>query len=127
MKLLLDTHVALWSLGSPSRLGKRSRAAITSGEHDVFISAVTIAEMAIKESLGKLKVPAGLVELMWTTGFSELPLSAGHADRLRYLPWHHKDPFDRMLVAQAQVDRLSLVTADAHCMRYDVKTIDARK
>jgi PIN domain nuclease of toxin-antitoxin system len=127
MKLLLDTHVVLWSLGSPSKLGKRCRGLVESGEHEVVVSAVSIAEMAVKESLGKLKVPDGVVELMWTTGFSELVLTASHAERLRHLPWHHKDPFDRMLVAQAQVDGLSLVTADRQCMRYGVKTIDARK
>jgi PIN domain nuclease of toxin-antitoxin system len=127
VRLLLDTHVALWSLSSPSRLGKRARAMIQSGDNDVFVSAVTVAEIAIKTSLGKLRVPADVVELFWTTGFVELPLSAAHAERLGTLPWLHQDPFDRMLVAQAQHERLTLVTADGQCADYEVGTADARR
>jgi PIN domain nuclease of toxin-antitoxin system len=127
MRLLLDTHVALWWLTEPERLGKRAYAWIESGDNTSSVSAVSVAEAAIKTALGKLRVPDRFLELLWESGFDELPLSAAHADRLRSLPLHHADPFDRMLVAQAQAERLSLVTADRRCMAYDVEVVDARR
>lgn len=127
MRLLLDTHVALWWLAEPERLGKRAYALIESGDNTSSVSAVSVAEAAIKTALGKLRVPDRFLELLWGSGFDELPLTASHADRLRTLPLHHADPFDRMLVAQAQAERLSLVTADRRCMAYDLEVVDARR
>lgn len=127
VRFLLDTHVAIWWMTAPERLGKRSYALIESGDNDSYVSAVTVAEYAIKVALGKLRVPHDFLERLWRSGFDELVLTAAHADRLRELPPLHKDPFDRMLVAQAQAERLALVTADQRCMGYDVEVVDARR
>lgn len=99
---------------------------IESGDNDLYVSAVTIAEATIKSALGKLRLPEGFLSALWESGFEELPLTAAHADRIRELPALHKDPFDRLLVAQAQAERLTLVTADPQCMTYDVEVVDTR-
>lgn len=127
MKLLLDTHVVLWALVASPRLGRSCTAAITSGDNEVYVSAVSVAEVAIKSAVGKLRDADDFVELVEQADFGELPLTALHADRLRTLPMHHRDPFDRLLLVQAQVEGLTFVTADAQCTAYDVPTMDARR
>jgi len=99
VRLLLDTHVALWALQSSERLGRSARAALVDARDDVYVSAISTVEVAIKSGAGKLRGAEDFVGLCGRTGFDELPLTAAHADGLRALPAHHHDPFDRLLVS----------------------------
>ncbi len=116
--LLLDTHAVLWWLSGDSRFPNATRSAIEDSGLDVYISTATIWEIAIKVGLGKLRADDDLPEQLAAGSFRLLPVSADHAWRVRELPRHHNDPFDRMLVAQAMAERLSLVTADPAFARY---------
>lgn len=124
MRPLLDTHVALWALVDSPRLGAAARAAIVNGSNDVAVSAVSVAEVSIKAASGKLTGSEHFVRRCREAGFDELPLTAAHADVFRQLPLHHRDPFDRLLVCQAQADGFTFVTVDAQCRRYAVATLD---
>ena len=126
MRVLLDSHVTLWWLGDDDALGKQCRRLIR-GADEAYFSAVTPWELGIKRALGKLTIPDGLVQALLAGGFTELPISAEHAERAPALPAHHRDPFDRMLVAQAQLESLSLLTGDSAIHAYDVKLVDARR
>ncbi|MCY4114186.1 MAG: type II toxin-antitoxin system VapC family toxin [Chloroflexi bacterium] len=124
-RLLMDTHVLLWALGAEQMLGSDVRRALTDPRNDVFVSAATVWEIANKSALGKLRVPDHLAGTIEAAGFSELPVTFVHAEQAGSLPKLHGDPFDRMLVAQAQVEGLTLVTADANILRYPVRTMAA--
>lgn len=118
MRLLLDTQIYLWYLADSRKLSKRARSEITAAI-EVFVSAASIWEAAIKAGIGKLNVVAGdLVAGIRASGFSELPVSALHAARVTGLPHHHRDPFDRLLVAQAMYEPLHLLTADVVLKQY---------
>jgi PIN domain nuclease of toxin-antitoxin system len=125
-RLLLDTHVWLWWQSGSRRLGYRARAAIASSA-DVCLSAVSAWEIAIKSSIGKLTPPlnANIREQLDRDGFRELPMTIAHAEAVRGLPAGHHDPFDRLLIAQAHVEGLTIVTADALFKRYGVAILDA--
>src|ERR1700753_1425966 len=122
MGLLLDTHVVLWWLADDPALSTEIKARLDH-EPDVYVSAATIWEVAIKQIIGKLPEPAGLPELIRGSGFAELPISSQHALTAALLPMIHHDPFDRILVAQARDENLTLVTRDARCQRYDVAVL----
>ena len=124
MKLLLDTHVVLWWRADSPRLGREARMAIASADV-VWVSAVSGWEVAIKQALGKLRLRGQFSALVAAGGLSELALSLRHADRLAELPLYHADPFDRMLIAQASVERLTVVTHDRQFERYDVPVLRA--
>ena len=116
MRLLLDTHVLLWALGGPKRLPKEVRAAVESPDNEVLFSAASIWEIAIKTQIGRanFKVsPDEIIQAALESGFSELPVRADHGARSASLPLHHRDPFDRLLVAQAISEPCRLITADA--------------
>ncbi|GAB4267372.1 MAG: type II toxin-antitoxin system VapC family toxin [Deferrisoma sp.] len=121
----MDTHAILWWLADDPRLGKRARAAISDGRNPVYVSAASAWEIAIKKGLGKLEAPDGLASVLVEAGFETLPIEFTHAERLASLPPIHRDPFDRILVAQAQVEDLVLVTADRTIPRYPVEVLDA--
>ncbi len=121
--LLLDTHVLLWWRGDYKRIPASVRDTIANPEIAVFFSAASIWEMAIKHASGKLRMPANLLETMVDRGFSELPVCASDGLRAGALPPHHADPFDRMLIAQAQSEGLTLVTGDARIAAYDVPVL----
>lgn len=123
MKLLLDTHVLLWWLADDPRLGTQARELVAEPTHTVFVSAATIWEITIKESLQKLTLPSHWVEAVAATGFAELPMSSAHARATASLPRHHRDPFDRMLVAQARAEKMTLMSADVDIGKYDVSLI----
>ena len=125
MRLLLDTNVVIWWLGESPRLGAAARAAIADPTAEVAVSAVSAAEIAIKTSLGKLRVPGDLPDRIAANAFVELPLTVRHALALQELPLVHRDPFDRMLIAQARVEGLTLVTADKVMSSYDVPLMAA--
>lgn len=123
MNLLLDTHVVLWVFADPDRLSPKVRAAIIDPRNMVAVSAATVWEIEIKRQLGKLDAPDGFASLCIERGFDELPISFAHAHAAGALPRHHDDPFDRMLIAQAIVDGLDLVTADSAFRHYDVRIL----
>lgn len=120
MRLLLDTHVLLWWLFKVPRLGPAAQAAVGSPASEVHVSAVSAGEIAMKQVLGKLEAPDDLPAQLAANGFAELRLTVGHGLAVAELPLHHKDPFDRFLVAQARVEGLTLVTADRAICAYDV-------
>ncbi len=115
MKFLLDTHVWLWLLESPERLAPAVRTSLE-GAEDLALSAASVWEAAIKVQLGKLRIPGGVArardEILQQAGARELPIQSAHALAAAALPSHHRDPFDRLLVAQAQMEQLVLVTSD---------------
>lgn len=125
MRLLLDTHTLLWTLGEPARLASQARDAIEDERNEVFVSAVSAWEIAIKRALGKLVAPDDLEAKILSQGFSPLHITFHHADLAGALPRHHADPFDRMLVAQAEAEGLTLVTRDARMPVYGVRTLAA--
>lgn len=121
MRLLLDTHVLLWALGEPERLNAETRAAIEDPDNEVFFSAASIWEIAIKARLGRAdftKRSDDVVSAAIATGFVELPVHSHVAQRVEALPLHHRDPFDRLLVAQAMSGPMRFYTADTVLTRY---------
>ena len=124
MKLLLDSHAYLWWLADDQRLGVRARKAITDPTNAVLVSAATIWEIAIKAALGRLDLhDADVVAEIAANRFIELPITAAHAAAAAALPRHHDDPFDRMLIAQAQIEHLRCVTRDPAFSAYRVATL----
>ena len=118
MNLLLDSHVLVW-YDDPARLSTELRRQIeTAGR--VFVSAATVWELTMKQHAGKLRLPRSIRQVAAFWGFTLLDLTAAHAELAGSLPLHHRDPFDRMLVAQAKLDALTLVTHDATLAQYDV-------
>jgi PIN domain nuclease of toxin-antitoxin system len=122
VSLLLDTHVALWGLAGDPALSDDFLDRLRH-DPDIYLSPVTVWEIAIKQTAEKLTGPADLAERVRDMGFRELPITNAHAILAGKLPMHHRDPFDRMLVAQATVEGLTLATRDAEVHRYDVDTL----
>lgn len=121
MKLLLDTHLLLWAAGEPQRLSKQARTLIDNAEHELLFSAASLWEVAIKRSLGRedFKVDARLLRRgLLDNGYGELPIISDHVVATESLPPLHKDPFDRILVAQATVEGITLLTMDSLLSRY---------
>lgn len=122
--MLVDTHVWLWAVGEPHRLNDHTYDAIENGDNVVHLSAASVWEIAIKYERGKLRLPEPPGSYVPTRlalqHIAPLAISLVHALRVAELPPHHRDPFDRLLVAQAQIERLTLVTADPALARYDV-------
>ena len=126
MHILLDTRVFVWWLMEEPRLKKCVLDRIGDANSVVYISAISIWEILIKSNLGKIKMPTrGLEEQIRNNGFSALPISVSHALAAGALPMHHRDPFDRMLIAQAQVERLTLITSDTRIKQYKVSVLNA--
>lgn len=124
-RLLLDTHAFLWCLSDTGKLRDTSRAAIENPRNDIFVSAITAWEITVKRLKGQMDAPDNLAGLVDEKGFSHLPLAFHHAEAAAHLPLHHKDPFDRFLIAQAQAEGLTLVTRDTHMQLYGVRTLPA--
>jgi PIN domain nuclease of toxin-antitoxin system len=120
MNLLLDLHALLWALHDPARLVPAARAAIADARNTVYFSAVSAWELEIKASKGQLTLPEQWLTAAEETGFLELPVTAHDAQRSARLLWHHGDPFDRMLVAQALAHGLQLATRDPVIASYEV-------
>jgi len=115
--------VLWWLAGEKARISKKARAAILDSDNRVVISAVVLWEVAIKRGLGKLNAPGDLLEQLERVGVDLLPITPRHADRVGTLPLHHRDPFDRLLIAQAETENLALVTADADLDRYGIQVV----
>ncbi|MBT8366259.1 MAG: type II toxin-antitoxin system VapC family toxin, partial [Deltaproteobacteria bacterium] len=112
MNLLLDTHVLLWWLDANPTLSEKAKSAIADGNNLVFLSAAVIWEIRIKQALGKLEIPSSFRQVLDRQPFEMLAINAEHAHTVGDLPTHHRDPFDRMLIAQVKVERLTMVTRD---------------
>ncbi|WP_405061623.1 type II toxin-antitoxin system VapC family toxin [Kribbella sp. NBC_01505] len=123
-RLLLDTHVLIWWLQGSSELSGELKERIET-ELEVYVSAASVWELSIKMASGKLPAPDDLLEWVRRSGVSELPISLEHGDVAGRLPAIHRDPFDRMLIAQALVERLTLVTRDGFIQQYDVPVLKA--
>jgi len=124
VSLLLDTNVLIWWLEDSPRLGKQAREAIT-GEPEVVVSAVSAVEIAAKAAIGKLRVPGDLVEQIAEQTMVALPVTVRHGLAVGQLPLHHRDPFDRLLIAQARCEGLTIVTADRAFTAYEVPLMPA--
>lgn len=116
---LLDTHILLWWFSNDKQLSKKIKNEIADSDNNIFVSSASIWEIAIKKSLGKLKVPNNLKEII-ESEFEFLSITAEHAQQVEFLSKIHNDPFDRLLVAQCMVEKLTLITADTIIPRYDI-------
>jgi PIN domain nuclease of toxin-antitoxin system len=120
-RLLVDTNVIVWLLlGDRPRVSETARLALEDERNRVAVSAVTVWEIAVKRSLGKLTIEDRWARTLTRLGFDALPVTSIHAEAVEHLPWHHRDPFDRLLVAQAMTERLELVSADPRLVAYGV-------
>ncbi|MBS1830437.1 MAG: type II toxin-antitoxin system VapC family toxin [Acidobacteria bacterium] len=118
MRILLDTHLILWWLAENPSLSPQALALIRDPENTIFFSAVSLWEIWLKLSLGKLRLPSEFESKLAAESFEHLPLTAAHTRQIALLPWRHRDPFDRMLVAQALAEKLTLLTADENVAQY---------
>ena len=121
MKLLLDTHILLWAAGEPEKLSMSARGILTKDENSLFFSAASIWEIVIKLGLGRedFKVdPYRLRKMLVVHGYTELPVTAEHALKVDSLPLLHKDPFDRIMIAQARAEGMMLLSRDASVFQY---------
>ncbi|MCF6178207.1 MAG: type II toxin-antitoxin system VapC family toxin [Geopsychrobacter sp.] len=120
-RFLLDTHALLWWLNDSPQLGPRCKEIIGNERNQIFVSAATTWEISIKIALGKLIAPEDMDSIVEDEGFSKLPISLYHGQLAGSLPAHHRDPFDRMLIAQAQAEGLILITADDNIRLYNLR------
>lgn len=125
VNLLLDSHALFWALTAPGNLAPTAAKVIQSGENQVWYSSASVWELEIKRAQGKLTLPDNWQEFAGSSRFVELPIRSKHATAAARLPWHHRDPFDRMLVAQAMEENLRLVTRDRWLASYNVKLLEA--
>jgi PIN domain nuclease of toxin-antitoxin system len=123
VRLLLDTHALIWA--AEGTLAGPARATLDAGTASVYVSAATVWEIEIKRALGRLRVPGDVPELVDRSGFERLSITFEHARAAGQLDRHHGDPFDRMLVAQAQLEAMTLATADHTLRRYGVSVVEA--
>ena len=129
MRLLLDTHAFLWWVDDNRRLSRKARAAIASRQHACYLSLASVWEMAIKASMDRLSLPSGVdrfvSEQLAANEFEALPIDLRHSGEVARLPFHHRDPFDRMMIAQAMEEGLTIVTRDRHFRAYGVPVLAA--
>jgi PIN domain nuclease of toxin-antitoxin system len=126
MEVLVDTHVLVWAFNEPKRLSKRAISILTNTSNAILVSAAVAWELSIKVNLGKLDalpLLAGLTQRLQREGFTELPISIAQATRAGLLPLHHRDPFDRLLVAQAQDLGIPVLSTDRSLDSYDIKRL----
>ena len=123
MRIIVDTHIFLWGLSTPDRIDRRRRHELESPANIIYVSAVSIAEIMIKASIGKLGIDFDPVEAAIATGFEMLDFTGGDALLVKDMPFHHRDPFDRMLVAQSMANRFPIMTDDRKFKQYDCRLI----
>jgi len=123
MNFLLDTHILLWWLENDSKLSGEIRSVVSDPNNLIFVSAISSWEIAIKQSLGKLTLPNNLEEALDISRFEVLSITLAHGIRVADLPMHHKDPFDRMLISQALVEGLTIITVDNKFKLYEVSLL----
>ena len=125
MNILVDTHVVLWWLDDPKKLSDKAQQLIESLENNVFVSSAVVWEIIIKKSIGKLKVPDNLLEMLKDEGFISLPITDQHVMKLENLPPIHQDPFDRIQIAQSLAEGFTLITKGEKIFQYDLACIKA--
>jgi PIN domain nuclease of toxin-antitoxin system len=123
LRLLLDTHAALWWLSADERFSPQAERVLTDTTNQVLLSAAVIWEVAIKRSQGKLRAPPDLAPTLLAAGVHALPVTLDHAAHAEELPWHHRDPFARMLVAQASIEQAAIVSPDVALRPYRITLI----
>jgi PIN domain nuclease of toxin-antitoxin system len=123
VKILIDTHIFLWMLSCPKKLNKRRRYELESRSNEIFLSAMSIAEPMIKQSIGKLLIDFDAIEMAEKTGVEIMPFSGVEAMLLGQLPLHHRDPFDRMIIAQSIVNAVPVMTDDPKFRKYDCRVV----
>jgi PIN domain nuclease of toxin-antitoxin system len=123
VKVLLDTHALLWALEGSAKLSKEARRVIESPRNEVLVSAVSAWEIAIKQAIGRLKIPSDLSGAVDAAGFVRRPIGFAEASRLSSLPLLHSDPFDRMLIAHALEEGAAIVTRDEQIARYPIRVV----
>lgn len=123
LKIIIDTHIFLWSLSEPQKISNNNLKEIQALYNTIYVSSVSIAEIMIKSSIGKLEVNFNPVEMAEKTGFELLDFTAKDALLLKEMPFHHKDPFDRMLIAQSIENNISIMSDDKKFKQYDCKLI----
>lgn len=123
MKILIDTHIFLWLLACPEKLTEKRRYELESPSNEVLLSAMSIAELMVKSGIGKIKIEFDPIEMAEKMRLDILDFSGAHAMVLGDLPLHHKDPFDRMIIAQAICNKLSLMSDDSKFSNYNCKLI----
>ena len=123
MKLIIDTHIFLWALSNPKHIAESKRAELQTLSNTIFLSSISIAEITIKTSIGKLKFDFNPVEMAIASGFEMLDFNGEDALLLKNMPFHHKDPFDRMLIAQSIANGYPIITDDKKFKKYDCKVI----
>jgi PIN domain nuclease of toxin-antitoxin system len=123
MRLLLDTHIFLWWLTDDPALSPKAREVIGNGNNVVYISAASVWEISVKKSLGKLAAPENIEAIVEQESFQKLPITLGHGEAAGQLPTYHRDPFDRMLIAQARCEDLILVTVNQDIPKYQVQLL----
>jgi len=126
MRILLDTHTFLWAVAEPRKLSRRATRLIEAEANELLLSVASLWEIVLKVQAGKLQLPEGpafLAEHMARLGVTSLPVEAGHVLALLGLPLHHRDPFDRLLVAQCQVENLTILTADEAVRQYSIQAV----
>lgn len=125
MNYLLDTHVVLWWLTEPKNIATKARNIIANKEENIYVSSASLWEMAIKKGVGRLKFPSNLLEIITGEGFNIIPINASESLSVADLPLIHHDPFGRMLVMQAKLNDMILITRDETIMKYPVITLKA--
>ncbi len=130
MRFILDTHVWIWWIAEPERLSEQAVQMIEASENQVFISTASAWELSIKYSLGKIKLPSNIEDFFMfifpKCGFTTIRVEFIHALKVASLPHHHNDPFDRLLIAQAQIEKMPIITADKKFSKYDIEIILAQ-
>lgn len=124
MDILLDTNALIWYLSANPRIDNETIEIIESSKSTTYYSSINIVEISIKVSMGKLKIKSSYLNLLSKSFFKELTLTAKHANRLTKLPYHHKDPFDRLLIAQAKVEQLMIITSDRIFKSYKIPVLE---
>ena len=125
MNLLLDTHVLLWWFDDPTLLSEQALTSIKDTNNEVIVSVVSAWEIAMKKALGKLEAPDNLKQMIGDAGFTLMPINYEHVWEVKDLPFYHDDPFDRLLVTQAKLEYLMLVTRDSRMRTYNIPILDA--
>jgi len=123
MNYLIDTHIFLWWLDDNKKLKKHVKSIISDPENIIYLSAASAWEMSIKKSLGKLKIDFDLSDELKINGIEPLPITMAHCKVVEYLPYHHQDPFDRMLIAQSKSDNITLISHDKTLGIYDANVL----
>jgi len=123
MKIIIDTHIFLWAISEPDKIDRQKRIALETAVNTIYVSSITVVELMIKSSLGKLQVNFNPLEIAEQSDFELLDFSADDAMQLKDMPFHHRDPFDRMLIAQSNARNIPVMTDDRKFSLYDCKLL----